>query len=103
MHFKFTLCIFFFFRYTPLHPKETVRNIFLGKRVSFEFYKSFKDKKDLLDEALTFSDGDAILAVRTSLSFTFPVSLLENCAKIKLPISFISPTIYRQLFSSGEP
>ena len=50
-------------RYTPLHPKETVRNIFLGKRVSFEFYKSFKDKKDLLDEALMFSDGDAILAV----------------------------------------
>ena len=48
-----------------------MRNIFLGKRVSFEFYKSFKDKKDLLDEALLFADGDAILAVRLHGKFSF--------------------------------
>jgi hypothetical protein len=50
-------------RFTPLHPKETVKNIFLGRRFSLEFYKSFKDKTDLLDEALKLHDGDAILTV----------------------------------------
>ncbi len=50
-------------RFTPLHPKETVRNIFLGRRFSLEFYRSFKDKTDLLDEALKLHDGDAILTV----------------------------------------
>ncbi len=29
-------------RFTPIHPKETVQNIFLGKRYSLELYKSLQ-------------------------------------------------------------
>ena len=50
-------------RFTPLHPKETVRNIFLGKPFSLEFYKSWADKIALIDEAIQLGDGNAILAV----------------------------------------
>ena len=55
-------------RFTPLHPKETVRNIFLGRPFSLEFYKSWSDKIALIDEALLLGDGNAILAV--SLTFS---------------------------------
>jgi hypothetical protein len=50
-------------RFTPLHPKETVKNIFLGQPYSLELYKSFTDKVALIDEALELGDGNAILAV----------------------------------------
>ncbi len=35
-------------RFTPIHPKETVHNIFLGKRFSLELYKSLQVKVLLL-------------------------------------------------------
>ena len=50
-------------RFTALHPKETVLNIVLGKPFALEFYRSFKDKEELLDEAVRIRDGDAILTV----------------------------------------
>ena len=57
-------------RFTPLHPKETVRDIFLGKEYSLEFYKTYEDKKALLDEALDIGDGNAILAIALFLKKT---------------------------------
>jgi len=51
-------------RFTAIHPKETVHNIFLGKRFSLELYKSLQDKVDLIDEAVKFACGDAILTVK---------------------------------------
>ena len=57
-------------RHTPLHPRETVKNIFLGKPFSLEFYRSFQDKKDLLNEAIALLDGDAILVVSLFLRRT---------------------------------
>ena len=53
-------------RFTPLHPKETVKNIFFGQAYSLELYKSFADKVALIDEALELGDGNAILAVSVS-------------------------------------
>ncbi len=50
-------------RFTPLHPKETVKNIFLGQPYSLELYKNFADKVALIDEALALGDGNAILSV----------------------------------------
>jgi len=50
-------------RFTPLHPKETVRNILLGKQFSLEFYKSLADKIALLSEATASGDGNAITVV----------------------------------------
>ena len=65
-------------RFIPLHPKETVQNIFLGKNFSLEFYKSFQDKVDLIDEAIALYDGDAILVVTLFLRKTLnPNKLLE--------------------------
>jgi len=50
-------------RFVPLHPKETVRCIFLGQQYSLEFYKTWLDKLALIDAAIELSDGNAILAV----------------------------------------
>ena len=44
-------------------PKETILKIFLGKPYSLDLYKSFKDKIELVDEAIELGDGNAILAV----------------------------------------
>ena len=41
-----------------------MKHIFLGRKFALEFYKSFQDKKELIDEALRIQDGDAILVVR---------------------------------------
>lgn len=57
-------------RFTPLHPKETVRNIFFGRPYSLELYKSFNDKVELCDEAIELGDGNAILAVGLFLKQT---------------------------------
>ena len=50
-------------RYVPLHPKEMIRNIFLGNPNSLEVYKSLTDKKAILEEALAIGDGNVILTV----------------------------------------
>ncbi len=57
-------------RFTPLHPKETVRNIFFGQPYSLELYKSFADKVELVDEAIAIGDGNTILAVGLFLKQT---------------------------------
>jgi hypothetical protein len=62
-NFKIHFSSFSSARFTPLHPKETIRNIFLGRPFSLEFYKSWSDKIALIDEALLLGDGNAILAV----------------------------------------
>ena len=54
-------------RFVPLHPRETAVNIFLGKRVALEFYKSFRDKADLVDAAVDILCPNAILAVSRNL------------------------------------
>ena len=67
-------------RFTPLHPKETVKNIFLGQPYSLELYKSFTDKIALIDEALELGDGNAILAVSNNSrvqSFTYVMADLH--------------------------
>ena len=58
-------------RFTPLHPKETVRNIFFGQPYSLELYKSFTDKIELVDEAIELGDGNAILAVSFKLKIFY--------------------------------
>ena len=64
-------------RFTPLHPKETVRNIFFGQPYSLELYKSFNDKVELIDEAIELGDGNAILAVSFS-RFPFELYILTS-------------------------
>ena len=64
-------------RFTPLHPKETVRNIFFGQPYSLELYKSFNDKVELIDEAIELGDGNAILAVSFS-RFLFEKYILTS-------------------------
>ena len=75
-------------RFTPLHPKETVRNIFFGQPYSLELYKSFNDKVELVNEAIELGDGNAILAVSL-----FSRSLFENYVHSNLFILFIGCTI----------
>lgn len=62
-------------RFTPLHPKETVKNIFFGQPYSLELYKSFNDKVALIDEALSLGDGNAILAVTSPKLQKFMMTL----------------------------
>ncbi|XP_059095276.1 spermatogenesis-defective protein 39 homolog [Tigriopus californicus] len=50
-------------RYIPLHPRETVLNIFVGKPFSLELYKTFRDKQDLIDEAQKLQCPDTLLTV----------------------------------------
>jgi len=57
-------------RFRPDPAVETVQNIILGKPYSLEFYKSLKQKEDLLDCALEIGDGDAILAVTLMIKRT---------------------------------
>ena len=57
-------------RFVALHPKETVKCIFLGLPYSLEFYKSWIDKLALIDAALELCDGNAILAVALFLKQT---------------------------------
>jgi len=57
-------------KYIPLHPKETVKNIYLGNHYSLEFYRSLSDKKDLLAEAVAIGDGNVILTVLLYLKKT---------------------------------
>ena len=74
-------------RFTPLHPKETVKNIFFGQSYSLELYKSFTDKIALIDEALELGDGNAILAVS--------IFNIEFVQQTKKPVKWIPK---RQLF-----
>lgn len=50
-------------RYDPVSPAETIRSIILGRAHSLEGYRSLQSKENLLDTALEYGDGDAILAV----------------------------------------
>jgi len=70
-------------KYIALHPKETVKNIFLGNHYSLEFYRSFSDKKDLLSEAIAIGDGNVIITVvlflKKTLSRSKFAELLTTC------------------------
>jgi len=61
-------------RFKPDPAVETIQNIILGKPYSLEFYKSLKQKEDLLDCALEIGDGDAILAVTLMIKKTLKYS-----------------------------
>jgi hypothetical protein len=79
-------------RFTPLHPKETVRNIFFGHPYSLELYKSFTDKIELVDEAIALGDGNAILAVA--------IFLKQTLSRFKLyEILATRPTVTNHLVS----
>ena len=65
-------------RFVPLHPKETVRCIFLGQPYSLEFYKTWLDKLALIDAAIELCDGNAILAVTLFLRQTLSRSKLAE-------------------------
>lgn len=65
-------------RFVPLHPKETVRCIFLGHQYSLEFYKTWLDKLALIDAAIELSDGNALLAVVLFLKQTLCRSKLAE-------------------------
>lgn len=57
-------------RFTPCSPIQTVRDMVLGRPFSLEGYRSLQDKEALLDAALEFGDGDAILSVTIMLKNT---------------------------------
>jgi len=57
-------------RYVPLPPQQTVRDLILGLPYSLEGYRSLQEKEALLDAALEYGDGDAILAVTLHLRRT---------------------------------
>ena len=65
-------------RFVPLHPKETVRCIFLGQQYSLEFYKTWLDKLALIDAAIELCDGNAILTVVLFLRQTLSRSKLAE-------------------------
>jgi hypothetical protein len=71
-------------RFVPLHPKETVRCIFLGQQYSLEFYKTWLDKLALIDAAIELCDGNAILAVALFLRQTLCRSKLAEALATRL-------------------
>ena len=61
-------------RFTPLPPAQTVRAMVVGRPYSLHGYTSFQDKEALLDTALEYGDGDAILTVTMMLKHTLKKS-----------------------------
>jgi len=61
-------------RFTPLPPAQTVRAMVVGRPYSLHGYTSFQDKEALLDTALEYGDGDAILTVTMMLKNTLKKS-----------------------------
>lgn len=49
--------------------EEIVKKAFVGHKYSFEIYKRFSDKIELLDSALKTFDGDIILNVSLAVCF----------------------------------
>ena len=61
-------------RFTPLPPAQTVKAMVVGRPYSLHGYTSFQDKEALLDTALEYGDGDAILTVTMMLKHTLKKS-----------------------------
>jgi VPS33B-interacting protein in polarity and apical restriction len=64
----------------------TISKILLGKPCSLTIYKSLKEKHELLDEAISCGDGDAILQVVLFLKNTLKPSLFNQIIKSR-PVS----------------
>uniref|UniRef100_A0A1B6DLI8 Vps16 C-terminal domain-containing protein n=3 Tax=Clastoptera arizonana TaxID=38151 RepID=A0A1B6DLI8_9HEMI len=62
----------------PLDVDQTVQKMFLGQPYMLELYRSYEDKKKLLEAAVALGDGDTILAVVLYLSKTLKKSLLNQ-------------------------
>eukprot|EP00112_Aurelia_sp_Birch-Aquarium-sp1_P012846 Seg2706.1 transcript_id=Seg2706.1/GoldUCD/mRNA.D3Y31 product="Spermatogenesis-defective protein 39" protein_id=Seg2706.1/GoldUCD/D3Y31 len=62
-------------RWTSIPPQEAIKRIILGKPYSLEYYKSLKQKMELLDFALKYHDGNAIMAVILFLRRTLKPSI----------------------------
>jgi len=65
-------------RFTPLPPAQTVRAMVVGRPYSLHGYTSFQDKEALLDTALEYGDGDAILTVTMMLKNTLKKSKFHS-------------------------
>ncbi|XP_044764779.1 spermatogenesis-defective protein 39 homolog [Coccinella septempunctata] len=59
-------------------PSDAVRKMVRGNKVVLEQFKSYKDKIQLIDEALTTYNGDIILRVTDFLRTTLKFSLFCN-------------------------
>ncbi|XP_072166456.1 spermatogenesis-defective protein 39 homolog [Diadema setosum] len=62
-------------RWSAMPVADTISRIITGERYSLEPYKSLKDKLSLLDAAIGFHDGNAIIAVVIFLKKTLSKSL----------------------------
>ena len=65
-------------RFNPLPPAQTVRDMVLGRPHSLQGYTSLQDKEALLDTALEYGDGDAILSVTIMLRNTLKKSKFHS-------------------------
>jgi len=65
-------------RFEPLPPAQTVRDMVVGRPHSLHGYTSLQDKEALLDAALEFGDGDAILSVTMMLRNTLKRSKFHS-------------------------
>eukprot|EP00095_Tigriopus_kingsejongensis_P006315 maker-scaffold61_size441589-snap-gene-3.30 protein:Tk06315 transcript:maker-scaffold61_size441589-snap-gene-3.30-mRNA-1 annotation:"spermatogenesis-defective protein 39 homolog isoform x2" len=69
-------------RYIPLHPRETVINIFVGRPFSLELYKTLRDKQDLIEEAHKLNCNDTLLTVTLHAKNTLS---LQKFVELLLP------------------
>lgn len=65
-------------RWQPPSIAETIDRLLLGKSCSLSWFKSIKEKKELLDRAVKTKDGNCILAVVLFIRKTVDHSLLLN-------------------------
>lgn len=61
----------------------TINKLLLGKPCSLSIYKSLKEKRDLLDEAISCGNGDAILQVTLFLKSSLKPSLFNQILKTR--------------------
>ncbi|XP_054758201.2 spermatogenesis-defective protein 39 homolog [Lytechinus pictus] len=65
-------------RWSALPVADTVSRIITGERYSLEPYKSLKDKMTLLDAAIGFHDGNAIIAIVMFLKKTLSKTIFHQ-------------------------
>jgi len=65
-------------RFVPPSPAVTIRDMVIGRPHSLQGYTSLQDKEALLDAALEYGDGDAILAVTLMLRNTLKRSKFHS-------------------------
>lgn len=61
----------------------TIGKLLMGKPCSLTIYKSLREKKELIDCAISCGNGDAILQVVTYLKSTLKPSLFQQIVKVR--------------------